>query len=542
MKARRIAVVQPQRRAALVVRVSTDMQSRNEEGSLKTQLQRLRQHLEYKQGIGEDWSEVEVIELRAVSGKDSMRSPEMRRLIAEIESGRVNTVMFTALSRLCRSVSDFLQFVEVLERNEAHFVSLKEDYDTTSAHGRLIMTIVMALAEFEREQTSERTKDAFVARTDRGLWNGGNLFGYALDPLRKGYLIPNADDSAIVNFAFAEYLRVGSLKATRDALEVNGLWSRSYTSRRGVIHEAKPFGLSTVQHMLQNRGYIAEKVTEDGRIVPAVWPAIVEKDVFDRVQALMALNGRANHNQAASIRHVHILNDGLLHCGKCGETMVGRSGTGRGGVTYWYYVCLTKTCHLRVTSSLVEDAVVERIGVLAATPEQVAQLVTAANADLAARRAEPEARIRTARRALKALDADASLMARSLALATGDAVRVVNDELAGLRARRVDLESSIASAELEAAQIDGGAITPAIVSRGLENFGKAFPHLQPYEQRELTRLVLKRATITENELVLELYGGSLSTFAGQKEGEPIAGFAELPHWLPDVDSNHEHRG
>ena len=89
-------------------------------------------------------------------------------------------------------------------------------YETTSAHGRLIMTIVMALAEFEREQTSERTKDAFAARADRGLWNGNHLFGYDLGALRKGYLVPNPDESAVVNFAFSEYLTVGSIKGVRD--------------------------------------------------------------------------------------------------------------------------------------------------------------------------------------------------------------------------------------------------------------------------------------------------------------------------------------
>lgn len=223
---RRLAVVQPERRAALVVRVSTDMQTRNEEGSLKTQIQRLRQHIDYKVGIGEGWREVEVYELKAISGKDSMRSPEIRRLMADIESGRINTVMFTALSRLCRSVRDFLQFVEVLEQNDANFVSLKEDYDTTSAHGRLIMTIVMALAEFEREQTSERTKDAFAARADRGLWNGNYLYGYDLAPQRKGYLVPNPGEAAGVNFAFTEYLRLGSMKGVRDSLEANGFSPR----------------------------------------------------------------------------------------------------------------------------------------------------------------------------------------------------------------------------------------------------------------------------------------------------------------------------
>ena len=99
-----------------------------------------------------------------------MRSAEFEQLFADIRSGRVNTVMFASLSRLCRSVRDFLHFVEFLDEHGANFISLKEDYDTTSAHGRLMITVMMALNEFEREQTAERTRDAFQARAERGLW------------------------------------------------------------------------------------------------------------------------------------------------------------------------------------------------------------------------------------------------------------------------------------------------------------------------------------------------------------------------------------
>ena len=158
------------RKVGLVVRVSTDIQASNPEGSLTTQLQRRRQQVAYKRDtIGEPWEEAAVYELRGVSGKDSVRSPEFQRPFEDIEAGRVNTVICTALSRLCRSLRDFLDLLEVLDEQGVEFCSLKEQFDTTTPHGRLIMTILMALAQFEREQTSERTHDAVVARTERGL-------------------------------------------------------------------------------------------------------------------------------------------------------------------------------------------------------------------------------------------------------------------------------------------------------------------------------------------------------------------------------------
>ncbi len=126
-------------------------------------------------------------ELWAVSGKDSIRSPEFERLFEDVRAGRVNTVVCTSLDRICRSVSDFLHFFEFLSEHDAQFICLKQQYDTTSPQGRLFVTIMMALAQFEREQTAERTRDAVLARAERGLWNGGRLLGYDLDPERKGY-------------------------------------------------------------------------------------------------------------------------------------------------------------------------------------------------------------------------------------------------------------------------------------------------------------------------------------------------------------------
>ena len=172
------------RRVGLVVRVSTDRQAMNPEGSLKTQLQRLRQHMEYKRSVaGEEWLEVAIYELKAISGKSSMRSAELQRLLADIRSGRVNAILCTALDRISRSVKDFLHFFEVINDYGIEFVCLKQNYDTTTPHGKLF-TMMMALAEFEREQTAERTREATTARAERGLWNGGRLLGYDLDPVR----------------------------------------------------------------------------------------------------------------------------------------------------------------------------------------------------------------------------------------------------------------------------------------------------------------------------------------------------------------------
>jgi len=120
--------------------------------------------------------------------------------------------------------------------------------------------------------------------------------------------------------------------------------------------------------MLKNVSYIVKKsVVIDGedRLVAAVWPAIVDNEKFQQVQELMTANGRANRSGTKPVRHVHALSVGLLVCGRRDSPMESRSGTGRGGVTYFYYACPGEDCGLRVVAFEVEGAVIDRLRFLA---------------------------------------------------------------------------------------------------------------------------------------------------------------------------------
>ncbi len=139
------------RNALLITRVSTHRQADNDEGSLKNQLQRLRAYMEYKRASGEEWREVDVIELRAISGKDAVRSPKFQPVFEKIRVGQANAVLCPVLDRVCRSVSDFLALFELLSGHGEEFVSLREQFDTTTPQGRFVATILMALVQMEQE-------------------------------------------------------------------------------------------------------------------------------------------------------------------------------------------------------------------------------------------------------------------------------------------------------------------------------------------------------------------------------------------------------
>ncbi len=538
-----LRIVPEHRLAGLVTRVSTDGQSRNDEGSLKTQLQRLRQHIEYKTSVaGEDWTEAAVYELKAISGKDSMRSVEFERLFADIRVGRINTILCTSLDRICRSVRDFLHFFEVLSEHGVEFVCLKQNYDTTSPQGKLFVTIMMALAEFEREQTAERTRDAVAARAERGLWNGGRLLGYDLDANHKGYLIPNQSEVMVVNYAFDTYLECGSIAETVSRLNARGYRTKSFTSRREIEHPGHPFAITSIQHVLKNVAYVGKKVIGTGpgrRTVPAVWPGIVEPAKFERVQLLMASNSRSNHSGAAPVKHAHLLARGLLACGRCGSQMQGRSGTGHLKTTYYYYACASKDCCMRVVAGEIEDEVLSHLGSVASDPAVVSGIVENAAIETARQLAHLARRLRTEQRDLKSVRAKA---ARLLTLETpddADARSLITDQLRELATRREQLERASRATEDEIQVARGLSITPDAVRDGLSNFKRVYAHLRPFEQRDLIHLLIRHAELHDTKVVLELYENACASFAQASKSDLRF---EATKWLPDEDSNLEHRG
>ena len=464
-------------------------------------------------------SEVTHYELKGISGKNSVRSREFERLYDDVRAGRVNTILCPSLDRVCRSVRDFLSFFEFLQEHKVEFISLKENFDTTSAQGRLLVTVVMALAEFERDLTSERTREACSARAERGLWNGGRLLGYELDPNRKGSLIPNLEEVAIVNYAFDKYLECGSIVETTEAMNSRGYRTKSYTSYRDVYHPAKPFYSSTVQYLLKNPAYIGIKeinkkhihkknnsAGSEYRLVKATWPGIVDKEKFDAVQGLMRENGQSNRNAAEPVRHAYVLSHGILRCGRCDSVMEGRSGTGRLGTKYFYYVCKNKECGLRVSADEIETAVLERIGHLASDGILLQRLTEKTNAQLVKQRPALEKQRQALIKSLAEVKNQANKLLEHWS-DTEERVRegFIKEKLNELTSRRAELEAGIAEADEAIRQIQDQTVKEDEVKRALASIAEIYAQLKPFERRELMGFVLKSARVNERGLMLEIY-------------------------------------
>ena len=540
------------KKCGLIIRVSTDRQARNEEGSLKNQLQKLKAHIEYKNSMGgEQWVETARYVLKGISGKDSIRSREFGRLFNDIKIGKVNTILFTDLDRVSRSVQDFLNFFETLNRHNVEFVCLNQNYDTTSPQGELLLTMMMALAQFERRQTSKRTKDATFARAERGLWNGGQLLGYDLDSNKRGYLVPNEKETALINFAYDTYLGCGSILTTAKLMNRHGYRTKEYTSRRDKFHPAEEFTYSSVQCILTNLAYVGKReinkkkgrAGQEGlseeeryRIVDAVWEGIVEKGKFDKVQALLRKNRATGHNVVKPVKHNYLLNGGLLWCERCGKEMEGRSGTGAKGVRYYYYLCKNKECGFRVPADEIEGIILGRLKELSCGKDILADIVKFTNGRL--QKALPklkEQRTLFVKELSEIRRFADDIMNKWATLVNEDSGVFLKEKLDKLSKRRKDIETGIQSLDEMIGEIEQEEVSKELIMLALNKFTDVFHHLQPYRQKELLRVVLHKAILSENQIKIALYGRPPETGLFPVSESEI--HSRIPTWLPGQDSN-----
>ena len=410
------------------------------------------------------------------------------------------------------SVTDFVALIEFLNNHGVEFVSLREQFDTTTPQGRFVQTIPIAMAQMEREITSQRTSEAMADWAERGLWNGGQLLGYDLNPERPGYLIPNAVEALLVNLASDTYLELGSIKETADALNSWGYRTKTYESRRGKQHHGVKFAISSTQYLLKNPAYLGKKeirqigeLGAERRLVDAVWPPIVAEEKFQAVQRLIVDNGQSHGSGASSVHHVYSLSR-LVYCKRCGGKMTGESGTGGLGTKYFYYRCANRECRMRVAAREVEEAVLDRLQLLADDPELLERLTTETNRKLRQGRPKLEREKSGIEKDLKEVMTMADKLLSELVSMDQQAGQTfVKDKLNDLAQRQTDLEHGLGKLQQELDNLDREAVDTELVQGALGQVKELFGVLKPYEQRELMNLVLHRAEVNEREITLEVY-------------------------------------
>jgi len=384
-------ISKPGHKVALYIRVSTEEQASNPEGSIKSQEQRLRANVDLR-NLETHFGEVVAVFIdRARSGKDTNR-PDLQRMLQAVRNREITLVMVSELSRLSRSIKDFCDIWELMRRMGCEFQSLREQFDTTTAAGEMVLYTIANIAQFERKQTSERISANFKARAERGLTNGGPVpFGYILDPDKKGHLLVKEEDAAIVREAFDTFLWEGTLATTARSLNHRGYRMSRHRQGGGGKPRLGHFIVENTHQLLTNRAYIGVRVFKvDGeeKTSKALWKPIVEESAFEKVQAILKKN-RYRLKMPSAARYPYLLT-GLVQCSVCGDRLTGKSAHGNGGKIGYYehswatrrQACLNKLIFdhapQRILAKIIEPKVWERVAALLTDPSNSQLLIASA--------------------------------------------------------------------------------------------------------------------------------------------------------------------
>jgi DNA invertase Pin-like site-specific DNA recombinase len=296
-----------------------------------------------------------------VSG-GTLERPGLKALMQDIEDGLIDVVVVYKIDRLSRSLADFAKLVEVFDRTGVTFVSVTQQFNTTTSMGRLTLNILLSFAQFEREVTAERIRDKFAASRKKGIWMGGvPPYGYRVEN-RK--LIVDEEKAEHIRWIFSRFVEIGS--ATELARQID---------QRGLLTpNGNRIDKKYLYRLLNNRAYIGEAVHK-GESYPGEHEAILDRVVWDKVHTILQ---ESPHKRAANTRaETPALLKGLIY-GPDGAAFT-PTHTRKRGKLYRYYVSQTilkhgaGSCPIgRVTAGEIETAVIDQVRAVFRQPEIIA--------------------------------------------------------------------------------------------------------------------------------------------------------------------------
>ena len=291
----------------------------------------------------------------------TLERPALDRLLADIEAGRVDIVVVYKIDRLSRSLMDFAKLVGVFEAHGVTFVSITQQFNTTTPMGRLTLNILLSFAQFEREVTAERIRDKIAASRRKGMWMGGNPpLGY---DVKDRKLVVNAEEAAVVRMIFERFITCGSATVLARTLRAEGV----------VTKRGRPMDKGTLYRLINNRVYIGQAVHK-GSAYPGEHEAIVPRSLWDKVHGILKESPRLRANITRA--QTPALLKGLVF-GADGRAMT-PTHTRKRGRLYRYYAAaglakgeIEAAVVRRVPAAEIETAVVHELRALLSSPEVV---------------------------------------------------------------------------------------------------------------------------------------------------------------------------
>ncbi len=261
MKTRSSKVV----RCAIYTRVSTDQGLEQEFNSLDAQYDSSLAYIRSQAHAG--WTLLRSkYDDGGFSGADTDR-PALQRLLNEVRAGRIDVIVVYKVDRLTRSLADFAKLVELFDKHNVSFVSVTQQFNTTTSMGRLTLNVLLSFAQFEREVTSERIRDKIAASKRKGLWVGGMVpLGY---DTKDRKITVNKTEAELVRTIFRRYRDLGSIKLLYGRSDKKwsghaGAQSKHWTDDRGHPVRPRDVGIPASQPFLCRRGCFQGRDTAGG--------------------------------------------------------------------------------------------------------------------------------------------------------------------------------------------------------------------------------------------------------------------------------------
>ena len=348
-------------RCAIYTRKSSDEGLEQDFNSLHAQREACDAYI--KSQVHEGWKAVPTAYDDGGYSGGTMERPGLKALLADIHAKLIDVVVVYKVDRLTRALNDFARIVEVFDGQGVSFVSVTQQFNTTTSMGRLTLNVLLSFAQFEREVTGERIRDKIAASKKKGMWMGGVVpLGY---DAKDRTLAINEPDAALVREIFRRYLELGSVLKLEGELEHRGIRTKRFVTVTGRVIGDRIFSRGHLYKLLSNPVYLGEIRHRDIRH-PGLHEAIVDRQTWDAVQAQLTSNGRARLNGTTAGNPSLLA--GLLFDAS-GRRLVATHAT-KNGKRYRYYVCETKkgagdedpkNRPLRIPAGEIEPAVVTAI-------------------------------------------------------------------------------------------------------------------------------------------------------------------------------------
>src|SRR4051794_7411837 len=262
-----------------------------------------------------------------------LERPALQQLLADIEVRRIDCVVVYKVDRLSRSLLDFARLLSLFEKRGVSFVSVTQDFNTSTSMGRLTLNILLSFAQFEREIIGERTRDKLSAARRKGKWIGGiPVLGYDVAP-EGGRLGVNPAEAEQVRAIFSVCAACSTMSDALRAVRARSWTAKQWTSERGKQHGGQPLSMSTFKLLLTNVLYRGD-ISHKGTVYPGEHEAIVSRELWAEVNTKL----RLSRTSTRSHMKVETLLENLLASAQCGS-LLRTSFTRRQGQRLVYYVC-----------------------------------------------------------------------------------------------------------------------------------------------------------------------------------------------------------